>query len=325
MRKKYLLLILGIIALALVIAFLGFSKGSKVSQKNDEGKIKIITTLFPLYDFAKNIGQDKVEVSLLLPPGVEAHSFEPKPDDIVKINETDIFIYTGEFMEPWAHDIIQGADKKVKAVDASVGIEMMKEEGYEHEETDRHESEEEHHHHDGVDPHIWLDFDNDKAMVKTITKALSEKDPDNANYYQQKSEEYQNKLSAMDSEYKMSLSSCASKEIVYGGHYAFGYLANRYSLKYSAAQGVSPDAEPTAQDLIELVEQIRKDNIKYVFYEELTTPKIAETLANETKAKMLFLNAAHNVTKEDFQNNISFLAIMQENLTNLKIGLQCSN
>lgn len=294
--------VVGVVA----IIALGVIAVSNIAQKpkNNSQKITIVTTLFPLYDFAKNIGQDKVEVSLLLPPGVEAHSFEPKPSDIVKISEADVFIYTGKFMEPWVEDIIKGiSGKNVKIVDASVGIKMIPSVG-------------------SMDPHIWLDFDNDKTMVQTIAQALSEKDKTNANYYQQKADEYQNKLSALEVEYKTSLSKCKSREIIYGGHYAFGYLASRYNLKYLAAQGVSPDAEPTARDLVQLVKQIKKDNIKYVFYEELTSPKIAETLANETKAKMLLLNAAHNLTKEDFENKASFLSIMEENLVNLKIGLQ---
>jgi len=132
-----------------------------------------------------------------------------------------------------------------------------------------------------------------------------------------------NKLAELDNRYKSELSNCESKEIVYGGHYAFGYMAKRYGLTYTSAQGFSPDSEPTAKDLVDLVEQIKNHNIKYVFYEELTSPKIAETLANETKTKMLLLNGAHNIAKEDYKNNVSFLSIMESNLVNLKTGLVC--
>jgi zinc transport system substrate-binding protein len=248
-----------------------------------------------------------------LPPGVEAHSFEPKPSDIVKINESDIFVYTGKFMEPWAEDIINGVtNKDVKFVNTSNGINLMKlTEGM---------PDEAH----GLDPHIWLDFDNNKIMIDSIAKALTEKDPANAGFYQKNAAEYKDKLVQLDNQYKSSLAKCENKEIVYGGHYAFGYLASRYNLKYLAAQGLAPDSEPTASDLIKLVEQVKKDDIKYVFYEEMTTPKIAETIANETKAKLLLLNAAHNVTKEDIEANVSFLSIMKENLINLKTGLGCS-
>jgi zinc transport system substrate-binding protein len=114
---------------------------------------------------------------------------------------------------------------------------------------------------------------------------------------------------------------CSSKEIIYAGHYAFGYLTKRYGLEYFAAQGVSPDSEPTAADLINLVNQIKKDNIKYIFYEELSSPKIAQTLSDETGAELLLLNAAHNISKEQLEQGATFISIMKNNLTNLKIGL----
>jgi zinc transport system substrate-binding protein len=153
--------------------------------------------------------------------------------------------------------------------------------------------------------------------------ALETKDPANINIYKQNSDDYCKKLTDLDSTYKTALALYKGKEIVYGGHYAFGYLAHRYGLKFLAAQGFSPDAEPTARDLSMLVEQIRKDNIKYVFFEELTSPKIAETVADETRTKLLLLNAAHNVTKDQFVKGTSFLDIMKSNLDNLKIGLGC--
>jgi zinc transport system substrate-binding protein len=308
---KYFRIILGICILVGTILAVSY-RVQKVPE--DSRKLSVVTTLFPLYDFVKIIGADKVDVTLLLPPGMEAHSFEPKPSDVVKINKADIFIYTGQFMEPWAEDIISGiSDSKVKVVNASTGIKMIP--GVFNDEDEPVGS---------MDPHIWLDFDNDKVMIQTIATALAEKDTVHAKYYQQKAQEYQNTLSRLDAEYKTSLSRCKSNEIIYGGHYAFGYLAHRYNLKYLAAQGVSPDAEPTAQDLAQLVDQIRKNHIQYVFYEELTSPKIAKTLANETDAKLLQLNAAHNISKTDYENNISFVSIMEDNLKNLQIGLHCS-
>jgi len=320
--KKYIFII-GVIA----VIGLGIFALSNISPKTktDSQKITVVTTLFPLYDFAKNIGQDKVEVSLLLPPGVEAHTFEPKPSDITKINNADIFVYTGEFMEPWAHDIIEGADKKVKVVDASANIEMMKEEHEHEEEAEHHEAEEEHgHEHGGVDPHIWLDFDNAKIMAENIATTLSEIDPQNAEYYKNNLKSYQSKLSDLDNSYKNSLTSCQSKTIVYGGHYAFGYMGKRYGLAYESAYGISPDSEPSAQDLAGLISQIRTKKIAYVFFEELVSPKVAETLAKETGAGLLLLNPAHNLTKDEFEKNESFLSIMEKNLSNLKIGLNCN-
>jgi zinc transport system substrate-binding protein len=303
----FLILVLG--ALVFIIATRNF----KPAEKAGSNKIKVVTTLFPLYDFTKNIGKEKVAVSLLLPPGVEAHSFEPKPSDLVKVNEADVFIYTGKFMEPWAEDIVKGiTNKKLMIVDASQGTKMIP--GVFHDDDEPAGS---------LDPHIWLDFENAKIMVGNILHALEVKDSASMDSYKQNSDVYIKNLTDLDSSYRTALASCKGKEIVYGGHYAFGYLARRYALKYLAAQGFSPDAEPTARDLSMLVEQIRKDKIKYVFYEELTSPKIAETIANETNTKLLLLNAAHNVSKDQFVQGASFLDIMKSNLDNLKVGLGC--
>jgi zinc transport system substrate-binding protein len=312
MGKKIVVIITLVLAVGALV-FIVFTRNSKPAEKAGLHKIKVVTTLFPLYDFAKNIGKEKVEVSLLLPPGVEAHSFEPKPSDLVRINEADVFIYTGRFMEPWAEDIVKSVtNKNLIIVDASQGIKMIP--GVFHDADEPAGS---------LDPHIWLDFDNAKIMVSNILHALETKDSANINSYKQNSDDYCKKLTDLDSSYKTALAPCKGKEIVYGGHYAFGYLAHRYALKYLAAQGFSPDAEPTARDLSMLVEQIRKDNIKYVFFEELTSPKVAETIANETNTKLLLLNAAHNVTKDQFVQGTSFIDIMKSDLDNLKVGLGC--
>jgi len=190
-------------------------------------KLKVVTTLFPLYDMAKSIGSDKAEVVLLVPPGVEAHSFEPKPSDIVKINNADVFVYTGKFMEPWAEDIIKGTvNKNLIIVDASHGTKMIP--GVFHDADEPAGS---------LDPHIWLDFDNAKIMVKNIVQAFQLQDSANKDFYEQKADDYNSKLTELDALYKKTLAICKDKEIVYGGHYAFGYLARRYGLKYLAAQG----------------------------------------------------------------------------------------
>ncbi|MFA5024313.1 MAG: zinc ABC transporter substrate-binding protein [Patescibacteria group bacterium] len=310
MNKK----IISIIAIVAVIGIgIYFVFNHPQKQKVESIKFKVVTTLFPLYDMARSIGSDKADVYQLLPPGVEAHSFEPKPSDLVKINEADIFIYTGKFMEPWVEDILKSVtNKNLIVVDASQNTKMIP--GVFHDEDEPAGS---------LDPHIWLDFDNAKIMATNIKQAFVAKDSKDTNFYEQKADNYSNELTNFDSEYHTTLSTCESKEIVYGGHYAFGYLANRYGLKYLAAQGVSPDSEPTASDLANLVDQVNKEKIKYVFYEELTTPKIAETIAQETNAKMLLLNAAHNLAKDQFDSGTTFFDILRSDLENLKIGLQC--
>ena len=312
MRNK-LLVGIGIIVCAMAVwgAYI-FHHPAKTSPDKGKQKIKVITTLFPLYDMAKNIGGDKAEVSLLLPPGVEAHSFEPKPSDLLKINRADVFIYTGKFMEPWAERIIKAiTNKNLIVVDSSQGIKMIP--GVFHDADEPPGS---------YDPHIWLDFDNAKIIVKNISQALEAK-TSRKDFLEQRANEYSSKLTELDSAYKTGLAACKCREIFYGGHYAFGYLAHRYGLKYTAAQGFAPDAEPTARDLAKIVEQIKKDKIKYIFYEELTSPRIAETISHETNTRMLLLNAAHNLTRDQFDRGVSFFDILKNDLDNLKVGLEC--
>jgi zinc transport system substrate-binding protein len=174
-----------------------------------------------------------------------------------------------------------------------------------------------------LDPHIWLDFDNANIMAQNIAKVFETAKPGESAFFNQNLKVYAKELADLDQAFKNTLSRCRSKELIYGGHYAFGYLAGRYGLKYLAAQGVSPDAEPTAKDLARLVDQIKKDKVKFVFYEELTSPKIAETIASETKANMLLLNAGHNITRDQFEQGVSFFSILKTDLENLRTGLEC--
>jgi zinc transport system substrate-binding protein len=250
MSMKRNILIAILLAGALGTGWYALFGGTDAPDAEDgQGKLSVVTTLFPLYDFAKAIGGERIEATLLLPPGVEPHAFEPKPSDIMRIERSDIFVFTGKAMEPWAEDIASGAAAKgVRVVDASDGIEMIASVFHDEDEPAG-----------AMDPHIWLDFDNAAKMASSIAQALAEKDPAHAAEYQANAEAYQGKLAALDAEYRSALSACQSKTIVYGGHYAFGYLAHRYGLEYAAAQGIAPDAEPTAQDLAALIEQVKQE------------------------------------------------------------------
>jgi len=312
MSKKLLYFVVMILVFIGAIFFIS-RQPFQQNQTAINDKLQVITTLYPLYDFVKNIGQDKVEATLLLPPGVEPHAFEPKPNDVMAINQAEVFVYTGKFMEVWAEDILKGVtNKNLKAVDTSKGIKLILSEFHDEDEPAG-----------SSDPHIWLDFNNTQVMVDNITQGLVEKDPNNEDFYLANAVSYKKSLQELDESYRTTLNTCKIKEVVYGGHYAFGYLAKRYNLNYVAAQGIAPDSEPTANDMVNLVKQIKENRIKYVFYEELTSPKISETLAKETGTQMLLLNAAHNVTKQDLNNGVSYLSIMKENLANLKTGLEC--
>jgi zinc transport system substrate-binding protein len=298
------------------------SCGKKETANPENKRVAVVTTLFPLYDFARNVGQDKADVTLLLPPGVEAHTFEPRPGDIVRINVADVFVYTGRFMEPWVDDLLKSiANKTLIVVDSSEGVRLI-------EGTDQHEEDEAAaqatHHHGGLDPHIWLDFSNAQKMVDTICAAMVKKDPQNKDFYIKNAGAYKLKLDNLDQEYRGALASCKYRTIIHAGHFAFGYLAKRYNLTFlSAYKGFTPDAEPTPKNMSELIEKTRQSGVKYVYYEELISPKVAKTLAEETGVGLLPLNGAHNVSKEAMARGDTFLSIMQRNLESLKKGLEC--
>jgi len=306
-----------------VLGLTGFC-GSASAQ---ETRTRVVTTLFPLYDFARNIGQDKIDLSMLLPPGVEPHAYEPKPSDMARIAQAEVFIYTGNAMEPWAERIVKGVgNSRLRVVDASRGIALMKMEGGEAG-TGHVKGQQAHHHRDqalaGVDPHIWLDLANSQKIVDTIADALVLARPADERRLRQNAEAYKEKLRALDSSFAAEVSKCPKREFIHAGHYAFGYLARRYHLTYVAAQGFVPDSEPTAKQLAALAGQVQSRGLKVVFYEELVEPRIARTVAKETGAELLMLHGAHNLSRQDFDQGTTFIGIMQDNLTHLKRGLGC--
>lgn len=286
-------------------------------------KLSIVATLFPLYDFAREIAGNKANMTLLLPPGVEAHSFEPKPGDMITINNAGIFLYTGKYMEPWVDKIIQATDNKnLIVIDTSKGVALLKNKA-EHEEKSHGQNIQAHNEHGAYDPHIWLDFSNAQKMVDSILEGLVRLDPANKNFYTQNTAAYKIKLKTLDEKFKNTFSGCKKDTFVHGGHFAFNYLASRYDLHYVSAYGGSPNAEPTPGKIIELKNSIREHDIKYIYYEELITPTIANILNKETRVQLLKINGAHNIGKDDLKQGKTFIELMEENLTNLKVGLEC--
>lgn len=312
MKHRITLLILVI----LCIVAAGCSKPTE--SRHD--KLSVIATIFPLYDFARAVGGERATVSLLLPPGVEPHHFEPRPDDMVALHHADVFIYTNKWMEPWAESLLKGVDRsKLTVVDAGTGITFMKASA---EEEGEHEGEHDHDH-GGVDPHIWMDLQNAQAMVDTIAKAFAVRDPSGAAYYRKNAEAYKARLAALDQRYKTELADCRVRTILQGGHYAFGYLAKRYGLTYVSAYPLSADAEPGPRQLTELAKLIKEKHLHYVYYEELLSPRVAETLAKESGAELLQLNSAHTVSRDNLEKGVTFISIMEKNLDALKKGLEC--
>lgn len=317
---RFFMVILGFI---LVLA--GCSEGSKEESISTSDKIEIVTTLFPQYDFARQIVGDKAEVTLLLPPGMESHSYEPTPADMIKINKANLFIYTGELMEPWAHKMIESVDsEQVKVLDVSQGIPLLAsneedEQHHDHEaEVEGHEHSEDDGHHHTYDPHIWTSPQNAKVMVNNILEALCEVDPQNADYYKANAQAYQLQLDNLNDEFEVVVSNSKHDTIYHSGRFAMQYLMQQYGINYVSAPF---EAEPSAALVAQVINEIKANNIPAIYYEELITPKIAQMISEETGAQMLLLHSCHNVSKEDFDNDVTYLSLMEQNVENLKIGL----
>lgn len=309
MKKAVLILAVFI----LILLGIYFTTDSNLDTRVEEDKLSVVTTLYPLYDFAKNVGGDLISADLLLPYGMSPHSFEPSPSDIIQINNSDLFVYTGDFLEPWISDVLKGTNPELFVLNASEGVSLIYEE----------EVEDSHDHEGGVDPHIWLDLDNAILMVSSIRDSLIEVDSENKNVYEENAELYINKLLNLKASYDDILGSCVGTDFIHGGHYAFGYISEKYDLHYTAAQGFSADSEPSAEDIVHLIEEIREDGVDYIFYEELVTPRLAETLALETGVEILKLNPIGNMPKQDAEAGKDYISIMKDNLESFSTGFSC--
>ncbi|BCL62908.1 periplasmic divalent manganese/zinc-binding lipoprotein [Desulfomarina profundi] len=280
-------------------------------------KLHVVTSIFPLYDFTRQVGGERVEVKLLLPPGIEAHGFSPTPRDLVTVSQADLFFYTSRFLEPWAEAVVSAMGREQGRV-VEVGREIIAQQ------VKNHKADRDHSGHGGIDPHIWLDPLNAVEMVNVISNILIKMDPDNGGFYRQNRKAYVEKLYEFDRETGKSLRNCRLKTIVSGGHFAFGPFAERYGLKaVSPFKGYSPNGQPSPRAIAALVDNIQNTGSRVIFHEELVQPKIARVIAEETGAKLLLLHGIHNVSRDELERGETWLSLMKKNVENLKQGLQC--
>ncbi|MBM7561257.1 metal ABC transporter solute-binding protein, Zn/Mn family [Fusibacter tunisiensis] len=286
---------------------------------SNEDTLTVVASLFPQYDFARQVIGDKGEVTLILPPGIEPHSFEPTPQEMVSLYGSDLFLYTGDVMEPWATRLV--GDYEGVIVDLSENIDLTSvHEGHVHVHEDEHTHEDEHAH--MMDPHYWTDPNFAIVMVETIRDAVIQIDPENQTFYKENADVLIQELTTLDEAIRHVVENSKSDTIISGGHFAFGYFVDRYHLKHiSPYEGFSPDAEPSPQKLAQLIETIRETGANALFFEELIDPKIAKIIAEEAGVEMLLLHAAHNVTKDEKDQGKTYFDFMYENLDRLKIGL----
>ncbi len=307
-----------------------FAGAASASDK----KTIVICSLFPQYDFVREIAGDTVELEMLLPPGTDSHSFDPRPSDMLKLNNADIFVYTGKYMEPWAERIVAGLDnKRLKVLDASQGITLSK--GHHHDDDDddndivddHDECDDEDCHHcshgHSFDPHIWLDLSLAVKMVDSITATLIECSPENADIYRKNSEEYKAKLIELDNEIAGIVARGKRRSLVFGGHFAYLYFLKHYNLNYVTAYDTcSSEGEPGVKRISQIIHYIKERKIPCIYHEEFAVPKVARSIAEQTGIELLELSTAHNLTRQEFESGVTFLDIMRKNRDNVKRGLE---
>lgn len=286
-------------------------------------KLSIVTTIFPQYDFTRQIVGDHAEVTMLLKPGAESHSFDPTPQDIKKIQNADLFIYTGGENDVWVDGILssmgESQPETLKLLDCVPTVTEELVEGMEqaHEEDEAHAEEEEE-----VDEHVWTSPQNAMRIVDKIAAVLSEKDAANAADYQASSAAYVEKLRGLDESFRDVVASGTRKTVLFGDRFPFRYLADAYGLKYYAAfSGCSTESEADAATVAFLVDEVKKDQLPVVFTIEFSNGRIADSIADATGAKKLILHSCHNVSAEEMADGATYLSLMEQNVENLREAL----
>jgi zinc transport system substrate-binding protein len=295
--------------------------GQKDDTEKRDGKLQVVTTVFPAYDFVRQTAGNKVNLTMLLPPGAESHSFEPSPQDIIKIHNCDVFIYVGGESDEWVDRILDSLDtSRVSILTLMDWVDVVEEEiveGMEEEEEEEEEAEG-----PEYDEHVWTSPKNAKLIVQKIADVLKEKDAANAPEYEKNVLAYMAKLDGLNAAFQDLVRGAKRKTLVFGDRFPFRYFADAYGLRYFAAfPGCSTETECSAATVAFLINKVRAENIPVVFHIELSNEKIADAICEETGAKKLLLHAVHNITKKDFDNGVSYYDLMSQNLKTLREAL----
>ena len=282
-----------------------------------DGRLRVLTSFYPMYDFACKIGGDCIDVTNMVPSGTEPHDWEPSTNDLKNLEKADVFIYNGADMEPWADDLLVSRSDTLRVVEASENVELRTTDG-EHEHA--HEHEDADHHHGDFDPHVWLDPENAKIEMEAIRDALCAADPENSTVFQSNYEKYAAELDALDAEFREKLAPLPNRTIVVT-HEAFGYLCDAYGLTQVGIEGLSPDSEPDPGRMAEVIDFVREHSISTIFFEELVSPKVAEAIASETGAQAKMLSPLEGLSDEQAAAGADYFSVMHDNLAALMEAL----
>ncbi|MDR2729574.1 MAG: metal ABC transporter substrate-binding protein [Treponema sp.] len=311
-----------LILITLAAVFLGVAcckQNKNATTRSADGKVTVTVTNFPPFDFVRQIAGDKVNLSMLLPPGAESHSFEPSPRDIIAIQNSDIFIYVGGENDTWVNRILESMNTdNMKILSMMDTVDAVEEEIVEGMEDDEDEGED-----IAYDEHVWTSPPNAMLIVNAITELLCEADSANADFYWGNAMDYISKLADIDTAFREVRMGAKRNVIVFADRFPFRYFADAYGLTYFAAfPGCSTETEPSAATVAFLINKIKAEKIPVVFHIELSNGRMADTISDETGAKKLLLHACHNITKKDFDAGLGYLDFMRKNVENLREALR---
>jgi zinc transport system substrate-binding protein len=282
----------------LVLIFILVSCGQPAAPEG----VTVVASIYPLYDFATKIGGDRVQVVCLLPPGGEPHDWEPSPTDIAGLAAAQVLVYNGAGLEPWLESLPESITANILMTEASAGIELLPLPGQ----------------HSGRDPHVWLNPLYALREAENICAALSSVDPANAAYYEANLADLRAEFLALDEEFRDALAGLVQKDIVVT-HAAFAYLTTAYGLRQVALEGMAAESDPTPARMAEIIEFVQAGKIKFVFYESLTTQKIAQTVAEASGADIAALRSLESVSAADQAAGNDYMALMRLNLAALQL------
>jgi len=325
LRSKYRRLrhsLLTLCCFALVLA--GCTQGSQSGIV--EGKLNVVTSFYPIAFLTEQIGGEHVNTINLIPTGIEPHDWTPKSRDLHNASNAQLLLVNGAGFETWLDDFLKGLDSSsnVKTLEVSKGIPLIEADGSEHEHHEGEGDASEHaheHEHGSTDPHTWVSPKSALTMASNVKDALVQADGAHKGEYEANYKQLKSKIESVDKLYTEKLSSLKQREIVVS-HHAFGYLCRDYGLTQHAIMGITPDAEPRAQDLVKLSKLVKEKGLKYVFFEELVSDQLANTLAGEAGVSTLVLNPLEGLTKQQADQGDNYVTLMERNLQNLLVALQ---
>lgn len=360
-----------VVFIVTIAMILGMAGCGKTTEKEDNYRLKIVTSLFPYYDMARAvIGDVKgIDLKMIVTLGQDSHSFEPTPSDVIQMENADVLIYNGGSLETWIdtlldslnnknqikmkmmdyvdvlnEEIVEGMDTRFDSHDEHSHSEdshnhkehshsedsYNQEEGSHSEDSLKHEehshdsevSDHEEESHNETDEHIWTSPVNEIIMTEKICETLSKALPEEKENFQKNAESYISQLKELDNEFRTIVENAKINEIIFADKFPLQYFAKEYGLKYYAAfPGCGSDMEPSAKTIAFLVDKIKEDNIKAVFYLELSSHIVADAIETDTGAKPLQFNSCHNITQKQFDSGVTYVDLMKENVNNLKIAL----